>query len=130
MRILPSRSRIVALISPTFSRSSIPTSLRPSRISRRTSRTQVGQRESVCRGQPSGGLVLRALEQLRTFVAYPRLRIVVAAALSGLSGGIEGVAHLATEDVGILRSIPNMTILNPADATAARQLVAAAARRP
>src|SRR5438132_2867848 len=57
IRILPSRSRIVALISPSRSFTRTLRSFRPSRISRRASRTQIGQRESVCRGQPSGGLV-------------------------------------------------------------------------
>src|SRR5688572_30882251 len=57
MTILPSFSMMVALISPTFSLSRMDTSFLPSRISWRASRTQVGQSESVCRGQPSGGLV-------------------------------------------------------------------------
>ena len=57
MRILPSRSRIVAGISPTFSCNSIDTSCLPSRIACRASRTQTGHSESVLRGQPSGGLV-------------------------------------------------------------------------
>src|SRR5262245_8381218 len=57
IRILPSRSRIVALISPTFSVRRTETSFLPSRISWRASRTHVGHRESVWRGQPSGGLV-------------------------------------------------------------------------
>src|SRR5580765_6917354 len=57
IRIWPLRSRMVALISPTFSVSRIDTSCLPSRIAWRASRTQVGQRESVSRGQPSGGLV-------------------------------------------------------------------------
>src|SRR5688500_1235601 len=57
IRILPSRSRMVALISPTFSLSRIETSCLPSRMACRASRTHVGQSESVCRGQPSGGLV-------------------------------------------------------------------------
>src|SRR6185503_12279863 len=57
IRILPSRSRIVALISPTFSLSRIDTSCLPSRIDCRASRTHVGHSESVWRGQPSGGLV-------------------------------------------------------------------------
>ena len=48
---------MVALISPTFSVSSTDTSCLPSRIAWRASRTQVGQSESVSRGQPSGGLV-------------------------------------------------------------------------
>src|SRR6266478_5337817 len=57
IRILPSRSRIVALISPTFSCSNTLTSFLPSRIACRASRVHVGQSESVSRGQPSGGLV-------------------------------------------------------------------------
>src|SRR5882672_8850733 len=57
IRILPSRSMIVALISPTFSLRRTETSFFPSRISWRASRVQVGQSESVWRGQPSGGLV-------------------------------------------------------------------------
>src|SRR4029453_16586177 len=57
IRILPSRSRIVALISPTFSERRIDTSFLPSRISWRASRTHVGHSESVSRGQPSGGFV-------------------------------------------------------------------------
>src|SRR5688500_6614767 len=55
--ILPSFSSIVALISPTFSFSSVSSGREPSRIAWRASRTHVGQSESVCRGQPSGGLV-------------------------------------------------------------------------
>ena len=57
IRILPSRSRIVALISPTFSFNRTLTSFLPSRIACRASRVHVGQSESVSRGQPSGGLV-------------------------------------------------------------------------
>src|SRR3954469_13462166 len=57
IRILPSRSRIVALISPTFSVSRTLTSFLPSRIACRASRVHVGQSESVSRGQPSGGFV-------------------------------------------------------------------------
>src|SRR5438093_5238463 len=55
--ILPSRSRMVALISPTFSLRRTLTSFLPSRIACRASRVHVGQSESVSRGQPSGGFV-------------------------------------------------------------------------
>src|SRR6185369_10048533 len=55
IRILPSRSTICALISPTFSFSRIVWSIFPSTICWRISGTQRGQRESVVRGQPSGG---------------------------------------------------------------------------
>src|SRR5213592_4580478 len=58
MRILPSsRSMICALISPTFSLSRTSWGSLPSRICWRISGTHFGQRESVVRGQPSGGLV-------------------------------------------------------------------------
>src|SRR5215510_5322269 len=57
MTILPSFSRMVALISPTFSLRRTLTSFLPSRIACRASRVQTGQSESVSRGQPSGGLV-------------------------------------------------------------------------
>jgi len=65
-------------------------------------------------------LSMRALEQIRTFVAYPNLNVKVVAGLSGLSGDTDGVTHQGTEDVGIVRTIPNMTLLCPADAAAAR----------
>jgi transketolase len=71
---------------------------------------------------------MRAVEQVRTFLAYPRLNVIVVAGLGGLTGGIEGVAHLALEDVGMLRCVPDLVILNPADAIETRQLVRAAAQ--
>lgn len=73
---------------------------------------------------------MRCCEQLRTFVAYPFLNVKVAAGLGGLTAGIEGVTHVAMEDLGIVRCIPNMTILNPADATTTRMSVKAAADWP
>lgn len=69
---------------------------------------------------------MRTLEQIRTFVAYPDHRVIVAAGLGGLSSGIEGVAHLALEDVGILRTVPRLVIMNPADAVATRTMVRSA----
>jgi transketolase len=73
---------------------------------------------------------MRAFEQIRSFVAHPGHRVIVAGGLSGLSGGIEGVCHHAVEDVGILRCVPNLVILNPADAQAARAATLAAADHP
>ena len=72
---------------------------------------------------------MRAVEQIRTFLAYPRLNVIVVAGLGGLTGGIEGVAHLALEDLGMLRCVPDLVILTPADAVETRQLVRAAADR-
>ena len=59
---------------------------------------------------------MRILEQIRTFCAYPNLDIKVVSGLSGLSGSIEGVTHQGLEDISILRSIPNMIVVCPADA--------------
>ncbi|MFO7848895.1 MAG: transketolase C-terminal domain-containing protein [Spirochaetia bacterium] len=70
---------------------------------------------------------MRCSEQLRTFAAYPRLNVNVIAGIGGYSGGIEGVTHLATEDLGIMRCIAGMTVLAPADAAATRKAVKAAA---
>ena len=72
-------------------------------------------------------LSLRCCEQLRTFVAYPNLNVKIVAGLGGISAGIEGVTHLAPEDLGIVRCIPNMTILCPSDALAVKQAVWASA---
>ena len=69
---------------------------------------------------------MRALEQFRTFICYPRLPVTVAAGLGGLSAGIEGVAHLGLEDIGVLRCIPNVTIFSPGDAIATPHAVRAA----
>ena len=73
---------------------------------------------------------IRACEQIRTFLAYPNLNVKIVAGLAGFSGGIEGVTHLATEDIGIMRSIPNVVILNPADAAATGKAIRAAAEHP
>jgi len=73
---------------------------------------------------------MRCCEQLRTFVAYPFLNVKVVAGLGGLTAGIEGVTHVAIEDLGIVRCIPNLTILNPSDATTAWMSVKAAADWP
>lgn len=70
---------------------------------------------------------MRGLEQIRTFAAYPNLNVKVAAGLSGLSGDTDGVTHQGTEDIGIVRTIPNMTLLCPADAVAAKAFVKMAA---
>lgn len=72
-------------------------------------------------------LSMRALEQIRTFIAYPNQNVKIAAGLSGLSGDTDGVTHQGTEDIGIVRTIPNMTLLCPADAVAAEAFVKMAA---
>lgn len=61
---------------------------------------------------------MRALEQFRTFVAYPNLNVKLVGGMAGLSGGVEGVTHQSIEDIGIMRTIPNCTVVVPADAAA------------
>jgi transketolase len=70
---------------------------------------------------------MRACEQLRTSVAYPRLNVKVAVSHGGITPGSDGVTHQATEDIGIVRTIPNMTVIMPADAVMTRKAVFAMA---
>ena len=59
---------------------------------------------------------MRALEQLRTFVAYPRFDVKVAGSHCGLDVGPDGATAQAIEDLAITRAIPNLTVVVPADA--------------
>jgi transketolase len=68
---------------------------------------------------------MRMSEQVRTFVAYPKLDVKIIAGMGGLSGGEEGVTHQGTEDVSLMRSIPNMVVVVPADAAATRVITKA-----
>lgn len=61
---------------------------------------------------------MRMLEQVRTFIAYPDLDVKIISGLAGLSGNIEGVTHQGLEDVSVMRAIPNMAVIVPADAVA------------
>lgn len=74
-------------------------------------------------------LSMRAAEQIRTFVAYPELDVKIVAGLSGLSGDTDGVTHQGTEDLSIVRAIPNLTVLCPADAVAAKAMAKMAVER-
>jgi transketolase len=79
----------------------------------------------------AGFITMRACEQLRTFAAYPNLNVKFAGVNGGIAGGErEGVTHQFPEDIGILRTIPNFTILVPADAGQAKKACIAAASIP
>ena len=69
----------------------------------------------------------RAFEQIRNSVAYPRLNVKIAASHAGVSVGEDGATHQCCEDIGIMRTIPGMVILNPADGPEAAAAVRAAA---
>ena len=71
---------------------------------------------------------MRVTEQLRTFICYPNLNVKVLAGIGGLSGGIEGATHMVLEDLGIVRCLPNLTVINPADYYATKKAVLEAAK--
>lgn len=66
---------------------------------------------------------LLCAEHMRTDLAYPNLPVRVLAHHSGISLGYYGTSHHATEDIGITRSMANMTVVSPADARAIRTLI-------
>ncbi len=67
-------------------------------------------------------LTMRACEQIRQFICYPKQDVVLLGTHTGLQVGKDGGTHIALEDVGIMRSMANMTILQPADGIAARAM--------
>jgi transketolase len=70
---------------------------------------------------------MRMCEQVRTSICYPKLNVKICCSHGGLTPGSDGVTHQAIEDMGIYRTIPNMTVIMPADYQAAKKLVKAAA---
>ncbi len=68
----------------------------------------------------------RAFEQVRNSVAYPRLNVKVAATHAGITVGEDGATHQCIEDMALMRAIPGMTVICPADATEAYEAVKAA----
>jgi len=69
----------------------------------------------------------RAFEQVRNAVGYPHNNVKIAATHAGLSVGEDGATHQCNEDIALMRTIPGMTILNPADPVEAKECVRAAA---
>ncbi|MCL2106933.1 MAG: transketolase family protein [Oscillospiraceae bacterium] len=70
----------------------------------------------------------RAFEQVRNTIGYPGLNVKIGATHAGISVGEDGASHQCNEDIALMRTIPGMTIVNPADAIEARAAVFAAAR--
>jgi Transketolase, C-terminal subunit len=68
----------------------------------------------------------RAFEQVRNAIGYPHLNVKIGATHGGISVGEDGATHQCNEDFATMRSIPGMTIINPADAVEARAAVEAA----
>lgn len=69
----------------------------------------------------------RAFEQIRNSIGYPHLNVKIGATHAGLSVGEDGATHQCNEDIALMRTIPGMVIINPADPIEARLAVKAAA---
>lgn len=93
---------------------------------------------SMCAGMASCGLIpffatfaafatMRPCEQVRTDIAYPKLNVKIVGTHAGLSMGPGGTTHHATEDIAIMRSMANMTVLVPSDMIQTVKVVKSAA---
>lgn len=68
----------------------------------------------------------RAFEQIRNSIGYPNLNVKIGATHAGISVGEDGASHQCLEDIALMRSIPNMVVINPADDKEAMAAVRAA----
>ena len=68
----------------------------------------------------------RAFEQIRNTIAHTKVNVKVAASHAGISVGEDGATHQCCEDISLMRSIPNMVVINPCDDTEAKAAVKAA----
>ena len=68
----------------------------------------------------------RAYEQVRNIIGYPHLNVKIGATHAGITVGEDGATHQCNEDIALMRTIPGMTIINPADANEAKAAVEAA----
>ena len=69
----------------------------------------------------------RAYDQIRNTIAYPHLNVKIAASHAGLTVGEDGGSHQMLEDIALMRVLPGMTVIVPADAVETKQAVLAAA---
>ena len=69
----------------------------------------------------------RAFEQIRNTIGYPHINVKIGATHAGISVGEDGASHQCCEDIALMRTIPGMTIINPADDVETRLAVLAAA---
>lgn len=68
----------------------------------------------------------RAFEIIRNSICYPKLNVKICATHAGLTVGEDGGSHQAVEDISLMRSLPNMTVINPADCKEAEEAIKAA----
>lgn len=70
----------------------------------------------------------RAFEQIRNSICYPKMNVKVCATHAGLTVGEDGATHQSVEDISLMRSIPNMTVINPSDAVETEAAILAVAK--
>jgi len=68
----------------------------------------------------------RAFEQVRNSIGYPKLNVKIGATHAGISVGEDGASHQCNEDIALMRTIPGMVVINPADDIEAKAAVQAA----
>lgn len=96
-----------------------------------------GNMMAVAAGAASMGMVVfassfamfaagRAFEQIRNSIGYPHLNVKIGATHGGISVGEDGASHQCCEDFALMRSIPGMVVMSPADDVEARAMVKAA----
>lgn len=68
----------------------------------------------------------RAFEIIRNSICYPKLNVKICATHAGLTVGEDGGSHQAVEDISLMRFLPNMTVINPADCKEAEEAIKAA----
>ncbi|MGI6776469.1 MAG: transketolase family protein [Acetivibrionales bacterium] len=68
----------------------------------------------------------RACEQIRNSICYPQLNVKIGATHAGITVGEDGATHQSVEDMAIMRSMPNMVVISPADAVETKHAVKAA----
>lgn len=68
----------------------------------------------------------RAFEQVRNSICYPNLNVKIGATHAGISVGEDGASHQSIEDIALMRAVPNMTVISPADAYSSKFAVKAA----
>lgn len=68
----------------------------------------------------------RAFEQIRNSIGYPHLNVIIGATHAGITVGEDGATHQCLEDVALMREIPGMVVISPADSIESKQAVEAA----
>jgi len=71
----------------------------------------------------------RAADQIRISICYNNVKVIIGGAHAGISVGPDGATHQALEDIAVIRSLPNITLISPADANQAKAATLAAIRQ-